>query len=204
MTKSGTVFVVDDDQAARDSLAALLGVAGHQVHTFQDGAAFLSVMTPETQGCVILDIRMPGMTGLDVHETMKDRHIALPVILVTGHGDIAMAVKAIKNGAYGFIEKPYRADHLLGEVANALEHDAEQRLRATLPKSEIERRLAALTPREAEVMAGVTQGLMNKQIAGELGISDRTVEIHRARVMEKMQAGSLAELIRLSVLAEAP
>ena len=203
MNEVGTVFVVDDDQAARDSLAALLEVEEYQVHTFRDGVSFLSVMTPETHGCVVLDIRMPGMTGLDVHEAMQDRHIALPVILVTGHGDIAMAVKAIKNGAYGFIEKPYRADHLLNEVANALEHDSKRRLHAPLPKNEIERRLSALTPREAEVMSGVTRGLMNKQIAGELGISDRTVEIHRARVMEKMQAGSLAELIRLSVLAEA-
>ncbi|MFN3231299.1 MAG: response regulator transcription factor [Alphaproteobacteria bacterium] len=198
------IYVVDDDEATRQSLGTLLDLEGYNVQSFDTGTALLAALSPSSQGCVLLDVRMPGPDGLEVQETLLERGVGLPIIIVTGHGNVPMAVRAMKMGAFDFIEKPYEAASLLETVKRALTHDKNRRhgLLSTLPKEEIERRITTLTPREYDVMGGVVRGLMNKQIAGELGISDRTVEIHRARVMEKMQAHSLADLIRLSVIAE--
>jgi len=204
MSDSRTVFVVDDDRAARQSLGALLKVEGYEVRAFETGDDFLADLAPDSRGCVLLDVKMPGLSGLEVQQVMKERQIGLPVVMITGHGDIPMAVKAMKGGAVDFVEKPYRADRLLHSVKQALQLDASRRACAAdnVQLDDIDLRLGSLTPREAEVMAGVVRGLMNKQIAAELGISDRTVEIHRARVMEKMKARSLADLVRMCLLAD--
>lgn len=196
-----TVFVVDDDQAMRQSLTWLIESVGMKVETFDSAKAFLGSYYPGRAGCLLLDVRMPGMSGLDLQEYLIQHDIRIPVIIITGHGDVPMAVRAMKAGAVDFIEKPFNDEFLLDSIRNALSLDEHQRNRQA-ERAEIAARLALLTPREHEVMDMVTDGQSNKEIANQLGVSAKTVEAHRAKVMEKMSAGSLAELVRMSVKAK--
>ncbi len=195
-----TIFVVDDDEAVRDSLGALLESAGFEVETFTSGADFLDHLDPGRGGCIVLDVRMPGLSGLEIQEKLAEKRIAMPVIIITGHGDVPIAVQAIKAGAIDFIEKPFGDDVILESVHRALKH-GEQIQRDASSAAEIEARVARLTPREREVLGQLVIGNPNKIIAYELGISPRTVEIHRARVIEKMEARSLSHLVRLAITA---
>lgn len=195
-----TVFVVDDDQAMRNSLKWLIESIGMKVKTYASADEFLGDYYPGRAGCLLLDVRMPGMSGLDLQAYLAREDSRLPVIIITGHGDVAMAVKAMKSGAVDFIEKPFYDEVLLTSIRNALDFDEKQRaLRSQ--RAEIATRLAELTPREHEVMVMVTEGQANKEIATTLGVSAKTVEAHRARVMEKMRATSLAELVRMALIA---
>lgn len=195
-----TVFVVDDDAAVRDSLSWLIKSVGLNVETFGSAQEFLNACTPSRAGCLVLDVRMPGMSGLDLQEKLAGQRIFLPVIIITGHGDVPMAVRTVKSGAFDFIEKPFNDQVLLDRIQQALEKDAEQRIHQA-EHDEISRRINKLTPREKEVMDMVVGGNPNKIIASELGISCRTVEIHRGRVMEKMQANSLSDLMRIGLMS---
>jgi len=200
MSRELTVFVVDDDQAMRNSLKWLIESVGMQVETFDSAQAFLDAYYPARGGCLLVDVRMPGMSGLELQAYLTRREIGIPVIIITGHGDVSMAVKAMKVGAVDFIEKPFDDEELLNSIRNALQHDQKQRaLRAQ--RNDIAARVAELTPREHEVMTMVTDGKSNKEIAAELGVSAKTVEVHRARMMDKMRADSLAELVRMALLA---
>ena len=195
-----TIFVVDDDEAVRDSLGALLESAGFEVETFSSGADFLDRLDPKRGGCIVLDVRMPGLSGLEIQEKLTEKRITLPVIIITGHGDVPIAVQAIKAGAIDFIEKPFGDDVILESVGRALERGRRNKRDAS-SAVEIEARMARLTPREREVLGQLVIGNPNKIIAYELGISPRTVEIHRARVIEKMEARSLSHLVRLAITA---
>ncbi|MGR8919523.1 MAG: response regulator transcription factor [Gammaproteobacteria bacterium] len=191
-----TVFVVDDDAAVRESLALLIGSMALPVELFESAQDFLARCDVTRPGCLVLDIRMPGMSGLELQHELVERGIALPVIFITGHGDIAMAVRAMKSGAVDFIEKPFNDQQLLERVNQALELDRVNRA----SRSEIERisaRIELLTPREREVMERIVAGQANKVVAIELGLSERTVEIHRSKVMAKTGARSLAELVSM-------
>ncbi|MEW7973276.1 MAG: response regulator transcription factor [Candidatus Thiodiazotropha endolucinida] len=200
MTKPPTVFVVDDDQAMRNSLKWLIESVSMQVETFESADAFIKSYYPGRSGCLLLDVRMPGMSGLELQEYLRANQIAIPVIIITGHGDVPMAVRAMKSGAVDFIEKPFNDELLLESIRHALALDVKQR-DMQKQRAEIATRLARLTPREHEVMVMVTNGKANKEIASSLGVSAKTVEAHRARVMEKMQANSLAELVRMAINA---
>lgn len=196
-----TVFVVDDDEAMRSSLKWLIESVGLQVECHDSAESFISSYYPGRSGCLLLDVRMPGMNGLELQEYLHNHEIAIPVIIITGHGDVPMSVRAMKVGATDFIEKPFNDELLLDSIRNALVLDETQRdQQAEL--AELAGRLALLTPREHEVMDMVTQGKSNKEIARALDVSAKTVEAHRARVMEKMQARSLAELVRMSIRAQ--
>ncbi len=200
MSRAETVFVVDDDQAMRSSLQWLIESMGMQVETYDSAQAFLDAYYPGRAGCLLLDVRMPGMSGLELQAYLAKREHRIPVIIITGHGDVSMAVKAMKNGAVDFIEKPFDDEALIVSIRNALQHDEKQRaMRAQ--RADIAARLAELTPREHEVMTMVTDGRSNKEIATALGVSAKTVEVHRARVMDKMRADSLAELVRMVMIA---
>lgn len=199
MSTDATVFVVDDDQAMRNSLKWLIESTGMAVRTFESADVFLASYYPGRAGCLLLDVRMPGMSGLELQAHMARMGHRLPVILITGHGDVAMAVKAMKAGAIDFIEKPFDDEDLLRSIHRALEYDERHRANRAA-RAEVAARLAELTPREHEVMAMVTDGKSNKDIAAALGVSAKTVEAHRARVMEKMRAESLAELVRMALL----
>jgi RNA polymerase sigma factor (sigma-70 family) len=200
MTAEPVVFVVDDDQAIRSSLKWLIESVGLRVKTFASADEFMRNYYPGRAGCLMLDVRMPGMSGLELQEHFARHDINLPIIIITGHGDVPMAVRAMKAGAIDFIEKPFNDELLLECIRNALAIDHRQRTQQTR-RAEIAARLAQLTPREHEVMEMVTDGRSNKEIAVDLGVSAKTVEAHRARVMEKMQAGSLAELVRMAMAA---
>jgi len=193
-----TVFVVDDDQAMRSSLQWLIESVGLAVESFASADDFLNSYYPGRAGCLLLDVRMPGMSGLELQEYLNAHQIKIPVIIITGHGDVHMAVRAMKRGAVDFIEKPFNDEILLDAIRNALSLD-ERRRGYQAERAELAARLAHLTPREHEVMDMVTDGRSNKEIANALGVSAKTVEAHRARVMEKMQAGSLAELVRMAI-----
>lgn len=200
MVEKTTIFVVDDDEAARDSLQALLQARGFEVRTFESATALLASIGKDTRGCVLTDVRMPGMDGLELQ-----RHLVghmLPVVVMSGHGDIPMAVQAMRNGAVDFVEKPYSDDAILRAVEQAAAQ-VEPRARTVGAKAEAEERLARLTPREHEVLNLLVAGRQNKAIAHELAISPRTVEIHRANVMEKMGARSLSDLVRMALATEA-
>lgn len=200
MNSDATIFVVDDDQAMRTSLQWLIESTGMSVQTYESADVFLASYYPGRPGCLLLDVRMPGMSGLDLQGHLAREGYRLPVIMITGHGDVAMAVKAMKAGAVDFIEKPFHDEDLLRSIGRALDED--QRNRASqATRAGIAARLAELTPREHEVMAMVTEGKANKDIAAALGVSAKTVEAHRARVMEKMRAESLAELVRMALIA---
>ncbi|MCM8856238.1 MAG: response regulator transcription factor [Candidatus Thiodiazotropha sp.] len=200
MSKRPTVFVVDDDQAMRNSLKWLIESVSMQVETFESADAFINSYYPGRSGCLLLDVRMPGMSGLELQEYLRANQIAIPVIIITGHGDVPMAVRAMKSGAIDFIEKPFNDELLLESIRHALALDVRQRDMQS-QRAEIATRLARLTPREHEVMVMVTNGKANKEIATSLGVSAKTVEAHRARVMEKMEADSLAELVRMAINA---
>ncbi len=197
-----TVFVVDDDAAVRQSLSLLLRSMALPVETFDSAQTFLDGCDPERSGCLVLDIRMPGMSGLELQDELRARDIAMPVIFITGHGDIAMAVRAMKHGAIDFIEKPFNDQLLLERINQALELDRVNRAsRGALEDARA--RIALLSPREHEVMTRIVAGQANKVVAIELGLSERTVEIHRAKVMAKTGAGSLAELVSMVTRLEA-
>ena len=197
-----TVFIVDDDAAFRDSLCWLLESAGHRVAAYPAAAAFLAAHDPHQPGCLVLDIRMPGMNGLELQDELQRRVIGIPIIFVTGHGDVPMAVSAIKKGAAEFIEKPFNDQTFLRLVEKALKLDAAQR-REQARRMSVAARLEKLTVREREIMQFVIAGKMNKTIADELCISIKTVEAHRAKVMQKMGVGSVAKLVQI-VLETAP
>jgi len=198
MSETQTVYVVDDDEAIRGSLTALLDASGFPVLVFSSGNEFLEHLDRVGPGCLIIDVRMPGLSGLDVHQELIRRGVALPVIIISGHGDLPMAVKAMKAGAVDFIEKPFDAVLLTASVRGALSRDA-QTQRAQSEIADIQARLDRLTTREREVLDQMVIGNLNKVIAYNLDISPRTVEIHRARAMEKMQARNLAHLVRLAI-----
>jgi FixJ family two-component response regulator len=193
------VFVIDDDQAVRDSLALLLKSMGQKARLFDSAQAFLEQYSPEMSGCIVLDIRMPGMSGMELQQRLKAIHCTIPVIFVTGHGDVPMAVEAMQQGAFDFIQKPFRDQELLDRINQALTWDTEHRSEEERRRL-VQERFGTLTPREREVLDCVVRGLANKVIAMDLELSQRTVEIHRARVMEKMGARSLADLVRMSLL----
>ena len=197
LTKA-TVFVVDDDQAMRNSLKWLIESVGVQVESFASADEFLRQYQAGRSGCLVADVRMPGMSGLDLQDYLVEHRIRIPVVIITGHGDVPMAVRAMKSGAVDFIEKPFNDEVLLDAIRRAIAFEEQQRSHES-EHHQIEQRLASLTPREHEVMDMVTEGKSNKEIANTLGVSAKTIEAHRARVMEKMQAGSLAELVRMAL-----
>jgi two-component system response regulator FixJ len=191
-----TVFVVDDDEGVRNSLRFLLKSVGLATRTLASAGEFLEVYDPSQPGCLVLDVRMPGISGLELQQQLNLRGAVIPVIFITGHGDIPMAVEAMQQGACDFLQKPFRDQDLIDRIQRALERDA--RSRAALGEhARIRERLDSLTPREREVLALMTRGKPNKIMAAELGVSQRTIEIHRARVMEKSGAASLAQLVRM-------
>jgi len=190
------VFIVDDDEAVRDSLRLLLKSVGLNPLTLASAQEFLTAYDPAHPGCVVLDVRMPQMSGLEVQEQLNLRGAPIPVIFITGHGDIPMAVEAMQAGAFDFLQKPFRDQDLIDRIQRALEKD--RATRATLGERGLLReRFESLTPREREVLALVVAGKPNKIMAADLNVSQRTVEIHRARAMEKMGASSLAQLVRM-------
>jgi len=191
-----TVFVVDDDEGVRNSLRFLLKSVGLTTRTLSSAAEFLESYKPTQPGCLVLDVRMPGMSGLELQQHLNVQGAIIPVIFITGHGDVPMAVEAMQHGAFDFLQKPFRDQELIDRIQRALERDA--RNRAALGQHErIRQRIESLTPREREVLTLMAQGRPNKVMAAELGVSQRTVEIHRARVMEKSGAASLAQLVRM-------
>lgn len=200
MSAESTVYIVDDDEAVRESLQALVETEGYAVQAFDSARGFLDGFTPPTVGCLVVDVRMPDMGGLELQAELVARDTGLPVIVVTGHGDVPLAVQAMKAGAVDFIEKPYNDQQLLDTIARALDM-ARNRQSQTSFAQEARERVASLTPREAQVLAHLVAGRANKVIAYELGISPRTIEIHRAHVMEKMQARSLSDLVRMALEA---
>ena len=194
------VHVIDDDEAVRDSLAFLLGTAKIDVKTYEFASAFLTVAATVTSGCVITDVRMPDISGIDLLRRMKELRIGVPVIVITGHADVQLAVEAMKIGAADFLEKPFDEDVLLATVRSALNRqDTEGKRQAE--RLSVEHRLATLSNRERDVLEGLVAGLANKQIAFDLKISPRTIEIYRANLMTKMQAASLSDLVRMALIA---
>ncbi len=191
-----TVCVVDDDEAVRGSLKMLLKTLGLPTQSYGSAQEFLAAFDPQRPGCLVLDIRMPGMSGLELQQELNTRGALLPVIFITGHGDVPMAVEAMQQGAMDFLQKPFRDQDLIDRIHKALEKDRAGR-ELLGNRERIRARVAELTPREREVLALVTQGKANKVIAADLQVSQRTVEIHRAHVMEKMGANSLAHLVRM-------
>ena len=191
------VFVVDDDSLVREAIKSLIRSVGLQVETFESAQEFLRSKRPDAPGCVVLDVRLPGLSGLDLQRELAAHGINLPVIFITGHGDIPMSVRAMKAGALEFLTKPFRDQDLLDAIQQALERDRSARQHGK-ETTELRERFDSLTSREREVMGLVVSGLLNKQIAGELGTSEVTIKIHRSQVMKKMGAGSLAELVRMT------
>jgi FixJ family two-component response regulator len=191
------VFVIDDDASMRDAISRLLNAVGLTVQTFASAREFLAGRLPDVPGCAVLDVRLPGLSGLDLQREMVERGIHIPVIFITGHGDIPMSVQAMKAGAVEFLTKPFRDQDLLDAVRSGIQLDRQGRKeRAEL--AELRDGLRQLTPREREVMSLVVAGLINKQIALRLGTSEKTIKIHRSHVMQKMRADSLADLVRMS------
>jgi two-component system, LuxR family, response regulator FixJ len=202
VASEATVFIVDDDEAVRDSLGLLLRSAGYRARCYGSARDFLKAFDPRDYGCLVLDIRMPGMSGLELQKHLVEIGCNIPVVFITGHGDIPMAVEAVRQGAVDFIQKPFDDQELVDRINEAMRLAAQQR-EGELERLEILDRIESLTAREKQVMGQVVQGKANKVIAGDLGVSQRTVEIHRARVMEKMQANSLAHLVRMVMVSEA-
>lgn len=195
-----TVYIVDDDDAVRESLVFLMKSIRQKTEAYPNAQAFLDSGHDNKPGCLLLDIRMPGMSGLELQEKLKQKGSLLPIIFITGHGDVPMAVKAIKAGAADFVQKPFRDQELIDRIREVLEEDAQVRA-DKLQRAEILRRIDTLTEREREVMEQVVEGKANKVVAIDLSVSQRTVEIHRANVMEKMKARSLAQLVKLVMRA---
>jgi two-component system response regulator FixJ len=192
------VYVIDDDQAMRDSLEFLLGSADFEVRLFESALEFLNEMPGLSFGCIVSDVRMPGMNGMDLLKQLKNDRTRLPVVIMTGHGDVPLAVEAMKLGAIDFIEKPFEDDRLIGMIETALKQ-ASEGAKTEAISQDIAARIETLSPRERQVMDGLVAGLSNKVIAREFDISPRTIEVYRANVMTKMQAGSLSELVRLAM-----
>ena len=192
-----TVFVIDDDRMIRDGLQSLIRSVGLRVETFASAQDFLGAKRPDTPACLVLDVRMPGLSGLDLQLKLRDDGIPIPIIFITGHGDIPMSVRAMKEGAHEFLTKPVRGQDLLDAVQKALASDRALR-QERLEANEIRSRFESLTPREKEVLDLVVEVLLNKQIADQLGMSELTVKTHRAHVMEKTHADSLAHLVRMA------
>ena len=201
MQHEPVVYVVDDDQGVRSSLQALVHSVGFKARGYDSAQAFLDEYDGASPGVIVLDVRMRGLSGLDLQEELLRRNTRLPVIIVTGHGDVPMAVRAMRAGALDFIEKPYRDQELLDRIQQGIEDDLARR-RETAVRRAVGDRLEKLTPRERDVLDLVMQGKINKEIAATLGISLRAVESHRARVMERIEAGSVAELVQLVMLAD--
>jgi two-component system response regulator FixJ len=196
------VHVIDDDAAVRDALQLLLTTEGHAVETHDSALRFLDTIDPASTGCIVTDVRMPEMTGIELLLKVKEMGLSLPVVVISAHADVPLAVQAMKEGALDLLEKPFDDEALLAAVRMALAFDSGKRAQDS-QAMEISRRLTTLTSRENEVLAALLKGQPNKIIAHELGISVRTVEVHRANVMAKMQAGSLPELVRMSLMAPA-
>jgi RNA polymerase sigma factor (sigma-70 family) len=192
---SETIFLIDDDPSVREGLASLIESVGLSVKTFASGLEFFSLDATEAEGCLILDVEMPGMTGLDLQRRMTSAGIFLPIIFLTGHGDIPMTVEAMKAGAVHFLTKPVREDALMSAIRQALENDRKTRSDRAEHRR-LRERFDLLTPRERQVMRLVVSGWLNKQIAHELGVSERTVKLHRSQIMRKMRAESLADLVK--------
>jgi two-component system response regulator FixJ len=202
MSHRGNVYVIDDDDAMRDSLDFLLGSADFHVTLFESAHHFLDTLSNADFGCVLSDIRMPGIDGIELLKRLKASRSALPVLIMTGHGDVPLAVEAMKLGAADFLEKPFEDDRLIGMIDAAL-RQAESGAQSEAVTLDIVARIESLTPRERQVLDGLIAGLSNKLIAREYDISPRTIEVYRANVMTKMQAGSLSELVRLAMRAGA-
>jgi len=200
MAHRGKVFVIDDDEAMRDSLEFLLGSANFDVTLFESAQHFLDALPGVEFGCVVSDVRMPGIDGIELLKRLKANRSTIPVLIMTGHGDVPLAVEAMKLGAVDFLEKPFEDDRLIGMIDIALKQ-ALSGVRSEAVTVEIAARIAGLSPRERQVMEGLIAGLSNKLIAREYDISPRTIEVYRANVMTKMQAGSLSELVRLALRA---
>ncbi|RST55395.1 response regulator transcription factor [Variovorax sp. MHTC-1] len=196
-TERPVVFVVDDDLAMREALQDLLASVGMDVRVYASTQDFMQAQRPDAPGCLVLDVRLPGASGLSFQEELPRAGVDLPVIFITGHGDIPMTVRAMKAGAVEFLSKPFRDQELLDAIDAAIERHRAQRLETALV-AELRQRFAALTQREREVMALVSTGRVNKQIAAELSISEATVKVHRGQIMRKMQAKSLAQLVRIA------
>jgi len=198
MSDDQTVFIVDDDEGVRDGLSLLLDTVGQQCELYEGGHEFLEAYDGEQRGCLVLDIRMPRMTGLDLQKKLLEMGSGLPIIFITGHGDIPMAVEAMRRGALDFIRKPFREHDLLERINEALSID-ENAHRKAQDRQELAEKLSSLSEREREVFERVADGQMNKVIAGELGISERTVEVHRGQVMKKLGVRTLAQLVRAKI-----
>jgi FixJ family two-component response regulator len=191
------VYIVDDEPGVRNSLSSLVRSVGLEARTFAGGAEFLESRREDAPECLVVDVRMPGISGLDLQNHLSESSFPIPVIFITGHGDISMAVRVMKLGALEFLTKPFHDQDLLGAVYRAIRHSSAARQQQA-ETAVLRTRLASLTPREAEVMEGVVEGLLNKQIAFQLGTSEKTVKVHRARVMHKMRARSLPDLVRMA------
>jgi len=197
-----TVYVVDDDKAVRDSLRWLIESVGLPVEAFDSAKAFLQrCEASEVRGCLVVDVRLPGVSGLDLQDRLREKGLYLPTIVITGHGDVPVAVRAMKAGALDFIEKPFSDQTLLDRIREAMDRD-EHIHELSLKREELAMRYERLTGREREVLDLVVTGQLNKQIAATLGLSHKTIEVHRAHVMEKMEADSLADLVRMAVVLE--
>lgn len=194
-----TVFIVDDDQAVVRSLRWLIESVQLEVETFASAQEFLDGYDAAQPGCLVLDVRMPGMSGIELQERLAAQRIRVPIIFITGHGDVQMAVRAVQAGAFDFIEKPFNDQDLLDRIQRAISFDSERRERDT-QRAQLSALFVSLTPREREVMDLVVGGMSNKAVANTLGLSAKTVEVHRAKVMEKMRARSVSDLVRMSML----
>lgn len=200
MTTKGMIYVIDDDDAMRDSLNFLLDSSGYSVALFDDAQRFLEALPGLAFGCIVSDVRMPGIDGIELLKRMKAQHSPFPILIMTGHGDVPLAVEAMKLGAVDFLEKPFEDDRLIAMIETAI-RQAEPAAKSEAVAQDLAARVASLSPRERQVMEGLVAGLSNKLIAREYDISPRTIEVYRANVMTKMQASSLSELVRLAMRA---
>jgi len=201
MKNKPTIFIIDDDEGIRDGLTMLLESIGQECCSFESGIAFLKAYNKNMSGCIVLDIRMPKMSGLELQRKLKELKCLLPMIFITGHGDIPMAVEAMRLGALDFVRKPFNEQDLIDRINEALESD-EKRNNEAIGEHNIKSKFESLSSREKEVLERVAKGLMNKVIAAELSISERTVEVHRSHVMDKLGVKTLAELVRVKVKLE--
>lgn len=200
MTTKGMIYVIDDDDAMRDSLNFLLDSSGYSVTLFDDAQRFLEALPDLAFGCIVSDVRMPGIDGIELLKRMKAQHSPFPILIMTGHGDVPLAVEAMKLGAVDFLEKPFEDDRLIAMIETAI-RQAEPAAKSEAIAQDLAARVASLSPRERQVMEGLVAGLSNKLIAREYDISPRTIEVYRANVMTKMEASSLSELVRLAMRA---
>ena len=196
MIAGAVIFVVDDDSSVRSSLKFLLSTVGLRVESFDSAETFLQKKLPDVPTCLVLDVRLPGLSGFDFQQELAERNVCIPIIFITGHGDIPMSVRAMKAGAVEFLSKPFRDQDLLDAVRIALERDRARREQEK-EVTDLQQRFDSLTPREQEVISMVVSGMLNKQIAGQLGTAENTVKVHRSRAMEKMNAQSFADLVRM-------